>query len=125
MNVRPAGPHEMNVSLIQSRSFGGQQTGVNFNSRCAQMSKAATGNLRVGIFDGCDDTFDSRFDKRVRTGLGAAAMRVRFQRDVSSSTARSISRLFQGDRFGMLYPIVNVKAFAGDLSTGVCDDGAD
>ena len=91
MNERPAGPHEMNVGFVQSRRFIGQQAGANFDARFAQMSKATTGNLRIWIFNGRDDAFDSRFDERIGARWCAAVMRVRFQRNVRGAAARSRS----------------------------------
>src|SRR6266545_7875436 len=123
MNVRPASAHEMNVRLIQSRGFFAKQPGAYFYAGFAQISKAATGNLWIRIFNGRDNPFDSRLEQRIGARLRAPVVRMRFQRNIGGTTARSGASLFQRDRLGMLQLIVKVKAFSDDLSAGADDDG--
>src|SRR5712672_644697 len=121
MNEGPPGAHEMNVGFIQSRSFIRQQSDTNLHARFTEMIKSATRNFGVRIFYWRDDAFDSSVDERIRAGLCAAAMRVRFERNVCRSPARSVTRLFERDSLSMLYLIEEVKAFAGNFSRGIHD----
>ena len=65
MNEWPAAAHEVNVRFIQSGGFSGQAAGADFNPGVAQTGKAATGNLRVGIFNRRDDAFDTGVNQQL------------------------------------------------------------
>src|SRR5205807_5537745 len=88
------------------------------------MSKASTRNSRVRIFDWRDDAFDSCFDQRVGAWVCAPLMRVRFERNVSSSPARLVAGLFERERLSMLHFIKKIEAFADDLSIRIDYDCA-
>src|ERR1700704_1230893 len=108
MNERPPRAHEMNVGFIQSRSFVRQQSDADLNAGFAEMIKAAPRNFGIGIFYWRDDAFDSSVDERISARLRAAAMGVRFERNVCGSSAGLVTGLFERRGLGMLYLLEKV-----------------
>src|SRR2546426_9109122 len=125
MNKRTARAHEMNVGFVQSRSFPGHKPRADFDAGLAQMSKAASRNLWVRVFDGRNDAFDSRFDKHFSARRRAAMMCMRFKRDIGRCPLRPIAGLFQRDCLRLLYSIVEIETLTNDFAALVNYDGSD
>src|SRR4026207_144488 len=87
MHERQRGRHVMQIGFVDVRRFVTQQTCLNVYACRTQVSKAFSGNLRIAIFDGRNDTLDARSAERVGAGGGAAVMCVWFERDVSGAAA--------------------------------------
>ena len=52
-------------------------------------------------------------------------MRVRLERDVSSSTLGPLARVFEGDGLGVFDLVEKIETFAGYRAVGVDDDRTD
>src|SRR2546425_2613408 len=124
MNKRTALAHEMNVGFVQSRSFLDHQPNANIDAGFTQMSKAASRNFWIRIFDGRNDAFDSGFDKRFSARRRAAMMCVRFKRDISRCPLGPTAGMFQRDRLSMLFVVVEIETFTNDFTAVVNDDGS-
>src|SRR5437588_8856121 len=124
MNKRTARAHEMNVGFVQSRSFIRHQTRANIDACFTQMSKAASRNLRIRIFDGRHDAFDSRLDQCLSARRCAAMMCVWFERDISRCAWRATAGFFQRDCLGVSYLSVEIEAFTDDFAALVNYDGS-
>src|SRR5205809_134954 len=125
MNKRTARAHEMNVGFVQSRSFLGHQPNANIDACFTQMSKAASRNLWIRIFDWGNDAFDSRFDKHFSARRRAAMMCMRFKRDIGRCPlGRPTAGLFQRDCLRVLYSIVEIETLTNDFAALVNYDGS-
>src|SRR3989442_5402888 len=125
MHKPTARAHAMNVSFVQAPRFIGHQSRANFDSRFTQMSKAASRNLWVRVFDGRNDAFDSRFDKHFSARRRAAMMCVWFKRDISRGASRATAGLFQRDRLRVLRVVVEIETFTDDFAALVNYNGSD
>src|SRR5437588_9934376 len=116
MHKRPARAHEVNVRFVQLVRFISQQTRAHLDSGFAKMRKAAAGDLWIRVFDRGNDSFDAGCDQRISAWRRAAAMSVRFQRDVSRGALRALPSLLERQGFGVLYLLIIVESFADDFA---------
>src|SRR6266542_1480969 len=100
--------HEVNVFLIETLGFVGQQSHAHFDSARAQMRKALARNAWVGIFYWRDYTRDAGLDQSVRARRCAPKMRMRFEGDIGRSSARTYASLLQCNRLGVFQILVDI-----------------
>src|ERR1051326_6883926 len=89
------------------------------------MIKTAAGDFRIWIFDRCNYAFDACLNQRVSARCSAALVRVRFERYVRSSTARSFAGLLKRDRLRVFDLIVKIEPFADDRPMRIGNHRAD
>ena len=121
---RPAGANPASEGFIQSVRVFLEDAGLGLNARGVEALDAATGDFRIRILHCGDNSREARGDDGVGAGAGAAFVAAGLETDVQRRAARFFARGLERNDFGMIAPVVLMKAFAEDFA--VFDDhGAD
>src|SRR5436190_3717422 len=113
---RSSSPDVLGKALVYLLCFFFKQAGVDSNSGGTQFGEAFAAHFGIGIFHCADDAANSGGDDGVSARRGASLMRTRLEIDVESATSGAFPGLFKSYDFGVLYPFVCVRAFAGFLA---------
>ena len=84
----------------------------------AEFLNSLAADLRVRVLGGDDAATDASGDESVGTGAGAAVVTAGFEGDVSGGVfggEATCGGLFEGDDFGVVAVVVEVRAFADDF----------
>ena len=111
--------------LVQTAGFRFQSSNFHMDARRAQLLKASSTHLGIGIGHGSNHATNSGSDQSVGARGRAALVRVWFEIDVERAAAGFVAGLLEGAHFSVLHAIVGVNTRAYDVALRVDDHGAD